>query len=344
MRKSGLFFFGIAAVVLSLVIWGQSIPQFIASINPAVSIELPQESAPASLDLTVDTNQLMNHVRALARPRYNAEQKVAARQYISDQLANYGITATEQPYGIAETGSALNGTNLIAEIPGSDTTAGSIVLGAHYDTVPNSGGADDNGSAIAVLLESARIFSAGPSPANLQLIFFDQEEQQADGSGLLGSIAYTQSANANNVKGAVILDMVGYACREAGCQSYPSRLPVQNLPSTGDFLAVLGLNTHTELIGAFVLSAQKYWPLVLSLPIPERTLNFFPDLLRSDHAPFWEKNIPAVFVTDTANFRNPNYHTPQDVVETLDTSFFTGSAQHIVNAIATLLNQTQSAS
>ena len=133
--------------------------------------------------------------------------------------------------------------------------------------------------------------------------------------------------------------MVGYACREAGCQNYPPRLPVQTLPQTGDFLAVLGLSTHTDLIGAFVLSAQKHWPLVLSLPIPQPTLNFFPDLLRSDHAPFWDKNIPAVFVTDTANFRNPNYHTPQDLPDTIDASFLAGSAQHIVNAIATLLNQ-----
>ncbi|MGB3298870.1 MAG: M28 family peptidase, partial [Phormidesmis sp.] len=60
-----------------------------------------------------------------------------------------------------------------------------------------------------------------------------------------------------------------------------------------------------------------------------------------DHAPFWDKNIPAVFVSDTANFRNPNYHTPQDMPDTLDPAFFKGSAQHVVNAIAALLNQTE---
>ncbi|MGB3766674.1 MAG: M28 family peptidase [Phormidesmis sp.] len=338
MRKSGLFFFGLAAIILSLVIWGQSIPQMLAGFNPAVSIELPAESAPTLLDLTVDIEQLVNHVDAIAKPRYTAEQKATVRQYITDQLAGYGLTTTAQPYGLAETGSTLEGINLIAEIPGSDSAAEAIVLGAHYDTVANSSGADDNGSAIAVLIEAARIFSAGPSPATLKLVFFDQEEHQADSNGLLGSLAYTQSANARDVRGAVILDMVGYACRDIGCQSYPPRLPIQTLPQTGDFLAVLGLSTHTDLIGAFVLSAQKHWPLVLSLPIPQRTLSLFPDLLRSDHAPFWSKNIPAVFVTDTANFRNPNYHTPGDLPATLDHAFFAGSAQHIVNAIATLLN------
>ncbi len=339
MRKRGLFFFGLAAIILSLVIWGQSIPQMLAGFNPVVSIELPEESASSNLDLTVNEEQLLSHVLAIAQPRSSPEQKATARQYITDQLASYGVTTINQSYGLAETGSALEGANLIAEIPGSDAAAGAIVLGAHYDTIADSAGADDNGSAIAVLIEAARIFSVGPSSATLKLVFFDQEEQQTDGSGLLGSLAYAKSANVKDVRGAVILDMVGYACRDEGCQSYPTRLPVQTLPQTGDFLAVLGLSTHTDLIGAFVLSAQKHWPLVLSLPIPQQTINLFPDLLRSDHAPFWDKDIPAVFVTDTANFRNPNYHTPQDLPATLDASFLAGSAQHIVNAIATLLNQ-----
>ena len=123
MRKSGLFFFGLAAIILSLVIWGQSIPQMLAGFNPAVSIELPAESAPTLLDLTVDIEQLVNHVDAIAKPRYTAEQKATVRQYITDQLAGYGVTTTAQPYGLAETGSTLEGINLIAEIPGSDLAA-----------------------------------------------------------------------------------------------------------------------------------------------------------------------------------------------------------------------------
>ena len=342
MRRSGLFFFGVAALIFSLAIWGPSIPQFIAGFNPVASIELPTSSAPTSLNLETDAEQLANHVYALSQPRYSEEQKAVARQYIADQLSSYGIAATAQSYGIAETGSELEGTNLVAEIPGSNPAAGAIVLGAHYDTVENSVGADDNGSAIAVLLEAARIFSAAPSQSALKIVFFDQEEQQSDGTGLLGSIAYAQSASAQNVTSAIILDMVGYACRDIGCQQYPPRLPMQDLPQTGDFLAVLGLSTHTNLIGAFVLSAQENWPLIMSLPIPERALSLLPDLLRSDHAPFWEQGIPAVFVTDTANYRNPNYHTPQDLPDTLDFSFLTGNAQHIVNATATLLNQESS--
>ena len=172
MRKSGFFFFGLAAIILSLAVWGQSVPQMLAGFNPAVSIKLPAESAPTGLDLTVNAEQLLNHVYAIAQPRDSTEQKAIARQYITDRLASYGVTTIAQPYGLAETGSALEGTNLIAEIPGSDAATGAIVLGAHYDTIPNSAGADDNGSAIAVLLEAARIFSVGSSTASLKLSLF----------------------------------------------------------------------------------------------------------------------------------------------------------------------------
>jgi len=345
MRKSGGIFFAIAALVVTLAIWGNPVSRLISAFSPP-AIEVPSAtsltttSLTPKIDLSVNETALMGHVEALGKPRFRAEQKAQARKYITTTLTGFGLSPVAQPYRNA----ASDGVNIVVELPGSHPSAGTIVLGAHYDTTQRSPGADDNGSAIATLLEAARIFSvttAENRPSrSLTLAFFDQEEHQlAENTGLLGSIAFTkQTANLTNVKGAVILDMIGYACRSAGCQKYPARLPITNVPDTGDFLAVLGRNTDTDLLGAFMLSAQTNWPLVLTLPIPIPTLRFVPDLLRSDHAPFWDKNIPAVFVTDTANFRNPNYHTETDTPETLDRSFFKGSAQHVVNAIATLLN------
>lgn len=353
MKKSGGIFFAIAALVVALAIWGNPINHLVAAFSPP-PIELPSahsltadslSTSPKTIDLSVDETQLMGHVEALAQPRFSPEQKAKTREYISAQLTNYGLTASAQPYR----NTASDGVNIVATVPGSNPGTGTIVLGAHYDTTKQSPGADDNGSAIATLLEAARLFSTATAEnrpsRNLTLVFFDQEEHQSEeNTGLLGSLAFTkQASNLTNVKGAVILDMIGYACRTAGCQNYPARLPITNVPDTGDFLAVLGRNTDTDLLGAFMLSAQTNWPLVLTLPIPAPTLRFFPDLLRSDHAPFWNKDIPAVFVTDTANFRNPNYHTETDTLETLDRSFFKGSAQHVVNAIATLLNTTDRA-
>ena len=342
MGKRG-FFIAIAALVMSVIIWGNPLDSLMKALTPpapSAVTALVEESSQPRLTLTVEADRLMSHVEAIALPRFTAAEKAVIRRYITTALSSYGLAATEQPYGTADRG----GINIVAEMPGQDSNAEVVILGAHYDTLPNSPGADDNGSAIATLLEAARLLSAQPiaarPAATLRLVFFDQEEQQADGSGLLGSSAFTEvDSNLTGVSSAVILDMVGYACRTEGCQTYPLRLPVQDLPETGEFLAVLGLKAHPEPIDAFVLSARSSWPLVLSLPIPRPTLNLFPDLLRSDHAPFWEKNIPTVFVTDTANFRNPYYHTEQDTLDTIDPSFFRGSAQHVVNAIAQLLNQ-----
>lgn len=345
MGKRNGFFLAIAAITMTLLIWGNPLARIQTVFFPEIAPIIPQ--APSALEFDIDRVRLLEHVNSVSQPRVTAEQKLPVRSYITQQLSSYGLDPVVQRYDHPLTGQpTTGGVNIMAELSGSDPEAGAILLGAHYDTHVGSPGADDNGSGIATLLEAARLFSIAsnsnqsPFPAALKIVFFDQEEQQADGSGLLGSLAFTQvSNNISDLKGAVILDMVGYACRVPGCQQYPDRLPLQTLPETGEFLAVIGLSTHTELIGAFIGSAQASLPLVLSLPVPEASLRFFPDLMRSDHAPFWERDIPAVFVTDTANFRNPNYHTATDTPDTLDPAFFQGSAQHIVNAVAALMSQ-----
>lgn len=366
-RQGGVFF-AIAAIIMSVIVWGNPITRVQSFFLPNIPAIVPTSQSLAAIDLTVDGSALMSHVNAIAQQRTTTAEKAAAREYILSQLASYGLSGVEQPYSHPETGdAATGGVNIVATLPGRDPAASTLLLAGHYDSVENSPGADDNASAIASMLETARLMSSLmsteenvsiedqdisaeassslsaatlPFPNTLKLVFFDQEERQPDGSGLLGSTAFTaDDDNIRNLKGAIILEMIGYACRQEGCQRYPQGLPTQNLPAAGDFLAVLGLSDHTELIGAFVGSAQKTWPLIVSLPIPQSTLRLLPDLLRSDHAPFWEKDIPAALVTDTANFRNTNYHTPRDTADTLDESFFRGSTQHVVNAIVTLLER-----
>ncbi|MEM9149820.1 MAG: M28 family peptidase [Cyanobacteria bacterium P01_F01_bin.3] len=357
MKKRGGIFFAIAAVIMTVVLWGNPITHVKTAFFPEI---LVLSTAPISTDFesTVDSDRLMTHVNAVSQPRATTAQKEPIRRYIREQLTAYGLSPIEQRYAHPETGAPdTGGINVIGTLPGTDPNAGILILGAHYDSAEGSPGADDNGSGVATLLEAARLFSpltqaganasdniaASPFPKTLKLVFFDQEERQPDGTGLLGSLAFTQNpVNMSDVEGAIILDMIGYACRTTGCQSYPQGLPLPSVPDTGDFLAVLGLSDHTDLIGAFMGSAQSNWPQVISLPIPKTTLRLFPDLKRSDHAPFWEKDIPAVFVTDTANFRNANYHTARDLPTTLDVSFFRGSAQHVVNATITMLSNAAS--
>jgi hypothetical protein len=297
------------------------------SFTPPPTQLVQQVRPPVTLP-TVDAQRLLTDLEALAFNRFMPDDRQQVRQYVTRSLEQSGWTVQELPFE--------GGVNLYAERAGSDPDAGDILLGTHYDSVERSPGADDNATSVTVLLETARLLNT-PTPRTLKLLFFDLEEL-----GLLGSQAFAndpaqqESLKPDRLKGAVILDMVGYACYEAKCQSYPPVLPITPPTDRGDFLAVIGNQGHPGLIESFTQNTRPALPQVLTLAIPTIG-NFAPDLVRSDHTPFWQKGLGAVLVTDTANFRNPHYHQPTDTIETIDREFFLGSTQIIVNAVTTLL-------
>lgn len=295
--------------------------------------QMVQRVRPAAMP-TVDSQRLLTDLESLTFIRYAETDRAKARRYILRALQDAGWTAKEMPFEsrVNESG-ANSGVNIYAERVGSEPIAGAILLGAHYDSVERSPGADDNATSLATVLEAARLLSAS-TPRTLKLVFFDLEEV-----GLLGSQAFIENPDQqDNLKGAVILDLVGYACHEAGCQSYPPVLPITPPTDRGDFLAVIGNQGHPALINSFTQNTRPTLPQVLTLAIPTFG-DFTPDLVRSDHAPFWKKGLGAVLVTDTANFRNPHYHQPTDTLETIDQEFFLGSAQVIINAVTALLQE-----
>lgn len=272
----------------------------------------------------VSNRQLLAHIKALDFERYEDASRSKTRDYIINNLKKSGWSPTLQTFEY--------GANIIAEKTGTNPKAGTILLGAHYDTVINSSGADDNASGVATVLEVARLLSNIPTAKTLKIIFFDLEEK-----GLLGSFAFTdQPENLTNLQGAIILDMVGFACYTPGCQQYPRGLPIPTPSDKGDFLAVIGDAENSLLLAAFSNKNPHKLPPVITLPIPLKGVAT-PDLLRSDHAPFWLRGIGAVLITDTANFRSPHYHKPTDKAETIDRKFFTGVAQIIANGTVTLL-------
>lgn len=254
----------------------------------------------------IDAANLKRTVHQLNYPRHfidNLNNNRKARDYIVNELSSYGLKCQ------------LQGTydNVIA------TTAGQandphILLGAHYDTVPTTPGADDNSSAIAVCLEAARVISLH-STAKVTVAIFNREED-----GLLGSQEFVQSlTDRHYIKEAHIFEMVGYFSDLPGSQSKPSSLPIP-IPNTGDFIAVVS-NSRSNKIADKLRSISQD----LASPLPMISLKTYfgierlvSDLLRSDHTPFWKANIPAVMWTDTSEFRNPNYHAPTDTPETLD--------------------------
>jgi len=200
-----------------------------------------------------------------------------------------------------------------------DPTQARILIGAHYDSVPKTPGADDNASAIAGMLAAAKALSSvGPLP--ITYVAFNREED-----GLLGSQDFVKnylSASSHKLEAAHILEMIGYCDHTPGSQATPAALPI-TLGDTADFIGILMNKASSQYAGSLIEMAENY---VSDLPV--KTLEIFdgleqhfPDLLRSDHSPFWAAGLPALLWTDTSEFRNPHYHLPSDTPETLDYSF-----------------------
>ncbi|MFB2893815.1 M28 family peptidase [Aerosakkonemataceae cyanobacterium BLCC-F50] len=291
-------------------------------------ISTPKLNTPQAIAAPkISNRQLLAHIKALNFERYEDNSRSQTRDYIINNLKKIGWSPTLQTFDF--------GVNVVAEKPGTNPEAGTILLAAHYDTVIGSPGADDNASGVATVLEVARLLSKFPTARTLKIAFFDLEEK-----GLLGSSAFAnQPENLTNLQGVIVLDMVGFACHTPGCQQYPPGLPITPPSDKGDFLAVIGDVESPQLLAAFNNKNSSDLPPVITLPIPLKGIAT-PDLLRSDHAPFWMRGIGAVLITDTANFRSPHYHKPTDKPDTIDQEFFTGVAQIVANGTATLL-QTQ---
>ncbi|MBD1886967.1 M28 family peptidase [Microcoleus vaginatus] len=203
-----------------------------------------------------------------------------------------------------------------------------IVIGAHYDTVPGSPGADDNATGVAVLLELARDIASGPLKYPVQLVAFDMEEY-----GYLGSShhAAKYKQQQESIRLMISLEMLGYCNHNPNSQSYPAGLKYF-YPNSGNFIALIGtLRTVPDLINLSGKIRKSGQPCEW-LPVPNRGL-IVPDTRRSDHVPFWDNGYPAIMVSDTANMRNPHYHRESDRIETLDLDFLAGVCRGLVEAI-----------
>ncbi|MGF1512730.1 MAG: M20/M25/M40 family metallo-hydrolase [Elainellaceae cyanobacterium] len=303
---------------------------FEKQLSPSPAQEPAAQPAVPALDYA-PASDLQARLQRLSTERFQSADRGRARRYITRLLQDSGWVVTPQPFGSA-TDAGTQGVNLVATQPDAPI-AGSLVLGAHYDTVSGSPGADDNATGVVAVLETARALGQRRSPRPLTLVFFDLEE-----AGLLGSQAFVETYP--QVAGAIILEMLGFRCDQPGCQRYPAGLPTPS-QTKGTFLAAVGDRTHPQLVEAFADSAANAStpepPLpVLTLTVPTRG-PLAPDLLRSDHVPFWRAGLGAAMLTDTAEFRNPHYHQPSDEVSTLDMAFYQSAVRLVVARVYRLL-------
>jgi aminopeptidase YwaD len=212
-----------------------------------------------------------------------------------------------------------------------------LLVGAHYDTVMATPGADDNASALAVVLEVADRLRQSELTRPVWLVAFCLEEE-----GLLGSRAFSAQLKkaGQPLCGAIILECVGYASQEPGSQRTPPGIPI-SIPTMGNFLGIIGNEASRDLIAVVERGARRVSSTVptLALAVPARG-EALPDVRRSDHAAFWDEGYPAVMLTDTANFRNPHYHQSSDTIDTLDLAFIEGVSGIVMAAIEELAGKT----
>jgi Zn-dependent M28 family amino/carboxypeptidase len=243
--------------------------------------------------------------------------------YIQAHFEGLGMPVHRQSYRYRD----IDVSNVVARLKLTSNPSKHYVLGAHYDSVTATVGADDNASAVAVLMETARAMQAlvGIDGHDLEITFvaFALEESPAYGTRYMGSRVFASEArkNAKKIDGMICLEMVGYTCSEPGCQRYPFPLQFLGYPRTGDFIGIVG-NMNSA---AFTRSLRRSFQGNPNLPVVALTVPLngwlMPNVRLSDHASFWNYGYRAVMVTDTAFYRNPHYHLPTDTMQTLDFDF-----------------------
>ncbi len=266
-----------------------------------------------------DPGRLEQDVRVLASlaPPRNGQNVAGlnkAAVYIEAGFAGTGCRLESQRFEVDH----IEYRNIICSF--GPEAAPPVVVGAHYDVIGElNPGADDNASGVAGLLELARLIgTVAPTLTHrLDLVAFTLEEPPYFRTEEMGSYVYARHLRDNKVplKIMISVEMIGYFSEEDGSQSFPIDILAWFYPSKGNFISVVGRAFERSLV------ARVKALMTVTPDLPVYSINA-PHLLTgvdlSDHWSFWQFGFPAVMVTDTAFFRNPNYHRSTDTPETLD--------------------------
>lgn len=265
---------------------------------------------------TVDPSRLQAHVRKLSvefspRDESHLENLDRVAAYIKDEFSQTTAFVTEQLYRVQ--GKSYR--NVIAQFgPESEER---IVVGAHYDTAGPLPGADDNASGVAGLIELARLLGRQQPPMRVELVAFSLEEPPYFGTTGMGSSVHAESLRKQNIRVRAMfsLEMIGCFSDAPYSQHFPVGILGALYPSTGNFISVVGRLSDWSLVRRTKAAMGNASPLpVYSINAP----TFVPGIDFSDQLNYWHAGYSAVMITDTAFYRNSNYHTAQDTEEKLD--------------------------
>lgn len=297
-------------------------------------------------------DRLKAHVYQLSheigeRNVYDYDGLMQAQQYVSDQLASHGYAVRFQEYEVQADGARRMVRNIVAEKAGSHAPGEVVILGAHYDnchTSQGNPGADDNASAVAGMLEVARMLKDAPIKRTMRYVAFVNEEPPFFQTPLMGSAVYARDARSrgDNIYLAVIFEMIGFFSDEPGSQNYRELGPMAGLlalkyPTAANFITAMGDQQSLDRlreVSALYEAQKPAVPMETNLELPALG-EMLAKMCLSDNLSFWAEGLPAIMVGDTAFVRNHNYHQQTDTYDTLDY----GKMSEVVHAMGGVLSQ-----
>lgn len=265
----------------------------------------------------VSASALEGHVRELAeeigeRHVWRPQSLAAAQEYILGQWQAEGYAVETQVYEALDVPCA----NLSINLSGTRWPGQVVLVGAHYDTVRQSPGADDNASGVSALLELGRRLSGCRPGRTIRLVAFVNEEAPFFFWEKMGSAIYAREVKrrGEDIRAMFSLEMLGCYRDEPGSQQYPPFLR-GGRPDRGDFIAFVANLRSRRLMERAVVAFKA----VSDFPVEgTATFGWLPGVSWSDHLNFWREGYPALMVTDTAFFRYPYYHSSLDTPDKLD--------------------------
>jgi hypothetical protein len=279
------------------------------------------KAAPLSSDEIALREELRTDVQKLGgeigeRNMWHYAQLNAAADFIEDSFSRAGLHPRRDSYEMH--GQACH--NIEAEIPGARPEI--LLIGAHYDSVLGSPGANDNGSGVAALLALARRFAGKTAQHTLRFVAFVNEEPPYFLSDEMGSLVYAGrcKARGDKISAMISLETIGYFSDAPHSQIYPSRALGIFYPKVGNFIGFVS-NVHSRALLRRVIALFRKHAKIPSegAALPA----FIPGVSWSDQWSFWRRGYPGIMITDTAPFRYPYYHSSSDTPDKLDYDRFT---------------------
>lgn len=267
------------------------------------------------MEIQANLKKTVHHLSSRIGSRGYLEMRSLERaaNYITEELKSYGYEVLFQPYKFE----GRTYKNIIVELKGKKTPEKILIIGAHYDTVIGTPGADDNASGVAGMLELARLLYRKDLNKTLRFVAFTLEEPPLFRSRYMGSYIYTKSLKdkKEDIEGMISLEMIGYFKDAPKSQSFPLPFFSWFYPDTGNFIALIG-NLSSK---RFISRVKEGFKKGTRLPLESLSaISCIPGVDFSDHLSFWRFGYKAMMVTDTAFYRNLNYHGISDRAGTLD--------------------------